>query len=290
MTSSPTRRTLLFAAASAPAAAAVLGGTPASAATRDRFAALEASAGGRIGVAGVNTGNGATLRHRAEERFPFCSTFKLLAASAILKLSATDRGLLERKIGYAKGDLVPYSPITSRHAGQGMTVSEICAAALQYSDNTAANLMIRLLGGPEAVTAFARSIGDAAFRLDRWETALNTAIPGDPRDTSTPAAMMTDLRGAALGDLLGAPERDRLVAWMRGCTTGDRRIRAVAPAGSAVADKTGTGDNGTANDIAVIWPPGKAPIVLVVYATAVQHAAPDEVIAAAAKAALDELG
>lgn len=284
-----TRRTLLFGAAPASAAILCLGNTSASAHTRERLAALEAATGGRIGIAGVNTGNGATVRHRADERFPFCSTFKPLVAAAILKRSATEPGLLEQTISYSRQDLVSYAPITSRHVAQGMTVSALCAAALQYSDNTAGNLMIRLLGGPTAVTAFARSIGDETFRLDRWETALNTAIPGDPRDTSTPAAMLMDLRQVSLGDVLGARERSQLVAWMQGCTTGNHRIRAVAPAGSVVADKTGTGDNGTANDIAMIQPPGKAPIVLVVFTTNVQHTARDKVVAAAAQAALEAL-
>ncbi len=273
------------------AAAACIGGRRALADEPDRLAALEAASGGRIGVAALDTATGATVSHRADERFPVCSTFKLLAASAILTRSASDTGLLERRIGYTRRDLAKYSPITTRHAGDGMTVAAICAAALQYSDNTAANLMLRLLGGPGAVTAFARSIGDERFRLDRWETALNDAVPGDPRDTSTPAAMMTDLRRAALGDLLGAPERNQLVAWMRGCATGGKRIRAAVPAGWLVADKTGSGDYGTANDIAVVWPPGKAPIVLAVYFTQEKKdASPrDDVVAAAARAACESL-
>jgi beta-lactamase class A len=292
MTPSATRRTLLLAAASASAATASLRIRRAAAQAPGRFAALEAEFGGRIGVSAVDTGTGARLNHRADERFPLCSTFKLLAVSAILTRSATDRGLLERTIGYTKQDLVPYSPITSQHAGAAMTVAAICAAALQYSDNTAANLMIRLLGGPGSVTAFARSIGDPQFRLDRWETALNDAVPGDPRDTSTPAAMMTDLRRAALGNLLGSPQRDQLVAWMRGCRTGLGRIRAAVPADWVVADKTGSGEYGTANDIAVAWPPGSAPVVLAVYSTQDKQDAParDALVAAAAREALDVIG
>ena len=240
----------------------------------------------------MNTGSGATVGHRADERFPVCSTFKLLAVSAILTRSAAEPGLLEQRIQYSERDLVTYSPVTSQHIADGMTLAAICAAALQYSDNTAANLMIRLLGGPGAVTGFARSVGDGQFRLNRWETELNGAVPGDPRDTSTPVAMMTDLRRAALGDMLGAPERERLVAWMRGCVTGGKRVRAVVPAGWIVADKTGSGDYGTTNDIAVVWPPGEAPIVLAVYFTQDRKDASmrDEVVAAAAKAALAAVG
>lgn len=287
----PTRRSLLLAAATATAATS-FGSKSLSNGIDDRFSALEVSTGGRIGVAGLNTGTGATVTHRANERFPFCSTFKLLAAAAILMRGRTDPRLLDRQIDYTKHDLVSYSPITSQHAGRGMTVSALCAAALQYSDNTAANLMIRLLGGPGGVTAFARSIGDDHFRLDRWETALNTAIPGDPRDTTTPAAMMTDLQRLALGELLGPMERDKLVGWMRGCVTGLKRIRSAVPNGWTVADKTGSGDHGTANDIAVVWPPDKPPIVLAVYFTQEDKGAParDDMVAAAARIAFAALG
>jgi beta-lactamase class A len=295
MIPSSTRRILLLAATSAPFTGACLswlGSTHAFAETRDRLAALEASTGGRLGVAALNIANGATASHRPNERFAFCSTFKVLAASAILKRSAAEDGLLEQRIIYTKDALVNYSPITSKHVGVGMTVSEICAAGLQYSDNTAANLMIRLLGGPRAVTAFARSIGDHEFRLDRWETALNDAVPGDPRDTATPAAMMTNLRRLALGDLLGTKRREKLVAWMLGCMTGAKRIRAGVPAGWSVADKTGTGDYGTTNDIAVIWPPGKPPIVLAVYFTQHEENAParDGVIASATRIVVEAIG
>ncbi len=287
-----TRRSLLLGGASVAATSAGLGGRRATAHASDRFAELESAIGGRVGVAGLNTGSGATVLHRASEQFPFCSTFKPLAVSAILTRSAAARGLLDQRIDYTKDDLVAYSPITSKHAGEGMTMAAICAAALQYSDNTAANLIIRLLGGPDGVTAFARSIGDETFRLDRWETALNEATPGDARDTATPAAMLADLRHAALGDLLPAPEREQLVAWMRGCRTGLHRIRAAVPGDGIVADKTGSGDYGTANDIAVIWPPDKAPIVLAVYTTRANKDAPvrDEPVAQAARIALEALG
>jgi beta-lactamase class A len=145
--------------------------------------------------------------------------------------------------------------------------------------------LLWLLGGPHTVTAFARSIGDDTFRLDRWETALNTAIPADARDTTTPAAMMRDLQRLALGDALGIPQREQLVAWMHGNTTGAKRIRAGLPAGWSIADKTGTGDYGTSNDIALAWPPGKPPIVLAVFFTQRgKNATPrDDVVAAAAK-------
>lgn len=295
MRHSPVRRTLLLAAASVPFTSACTswaGRAGGSAAAQDRLAALESAAGGRLGVAALNTANGARISHRASERFPLCSTFKVLAASAILQRSAAESGLLQRRIAYTKDELVAYSPVTGKHAGEGMTVSDLCAAALQYSDNTAANLLMNILGGPAAVTAFARSIGDDAFRLDRWETELNTAIPGDPRDTSTPASMSRSLRRLALGDALGAAERGRLVAWMRGNTTGATRIRAGVPADWQVADKTGSGDYGAANDVAVAWPSGKPPVVMAIYFTQGDKDAAyrNDVLATAARIVAETIG
>ncbi|MFC5473386.1 class A beta-lactamase [Paraherbaspirillum soli] len=288
MTHSPIRRKLLLAAASAPligACASPPDGARASASAQARLKALETASAGRLGVAALNLADGAQLNYRADERFPFCSTFKALVASAILERSSRDSTLLERRIKYPQSDLVAYSPITEKHVADGMTVSELCAAALQYSDNTAGNLLIKMLGGPAGVTAFARSIGDNEFRLDRWETELNTAIPGDPRDTSTPLAMARSLQRLALGDALPAPQREQLQRWMRGNTTGAARIRAGVPASWQVGDKTGTGDYGTTNDIAVLWPPGKAPMVLAIYFTQHQQDAKSrsEVLASAAR-------
>jgi beta-lactamase class A len=260
-----TRRDWLLAAATAPLAAACA--TPPRHEALARLAALEAASGGRLGVATRGWSAGGELGYRADERFPLCSTFKVLAAAAILARSARDEGLLARHIDYARSDLVAYSPVTQQHAGRGMPVADLCAAALQYSDNTVANLLVGCLGGPAAVTAFARSIGDSTFRLDRWETELNSALPGDPRDTSTPAAMAKSLQRLALGDALAPAQRDLLLRWMRGNTTGDTRIRAGVPGDWQVADKTGSGDHGTTNDIAVLWPPGRPPFVLALYFT-----------------------
>ena len=281
------RRALLIATASAPfAAASTLWPSAARASTvaNDRFGALEASTGGRLGVSALDTADGTQVNYRADERFAFCSTFKFISVSAILKRSETERSLLQKRIAFTKDEVVAYSPITKNHAGAGLRVSEICAAALEYSDNTAANLIIRFLGGPAGITRFTRSINDDEFRLDRWETPLNDAVPGDPRDTSTPAAMLKDLQVLALGDFLGAAERTILVNWMKGCTTGFKRIRAGVPAGWQVADKTGTGDYGTTNDVGVVWPPGKPPIVLAIYFTQGKKSAPprDGVVAKAA--------
>ncbi|SMG00176.1 class A beta-lactamase [Burkholderia singularis] len=290
MKHSLSRRSVLIAAVSAPliGACAPLTGHSDNAGTADAQRALrelEASFDGRIGVAALDTATNAKIAYRADERFAFCSTFKMMLSAAVLARSAAEPDLLPRRIAYAKRDLVEYSPITGKHAGAGMTTAELCAAALQYSDNTAANLLISLLGGTQAVTAYARSIGDAEFRLDRRETALNTAIPGDLRDTTTPSAMAASLRRLLLGDALGQAQREQLNAWMLGNTTGNERIRAGVPPAWRVADKTGTGDYGTANDIGVLYPPGRVPIVLAIYTTgrAQQARARNDVIASAAR-------
>lgn len=235
------------------------------AAAESKLAKLEQTFGPRLGVCAIDTADGSQIRYRAEERFPFCSTFKVILASAILEHSRKVPDLLPQRIRYTKTDLVTYSPISEKHVADGMTVSELCAAALQYSDNTAANLLIKILGEPSAVTAYARSIGNTEFRLDRWETELNTALPDDPRDTVNPAAMADSLQKLALGDALAKPEQDQLNEWMQGNTTGAKRIRAGVPEDWIVGDKTGSGTYGVTNDIAVLWPPGRKPIVLVIY-------------------------
>ena len=252
------------------------------------FDALERAAGGRLGVCAIDTANGRRAQHRADERFPFCSTFKAMLAAAVLARSVERPALLQQRVTYRQDDLVRYSPVTERHVGTGMTVAGLCAAAVQYSDNSAANLLLKLIGGPSAVTAYARAIGDDTFRLDRWETELNTALPGDLRDTTTPAAMAASLRVLALGEALPAAQRAQWIEWLRGNKVGDKRIRAGVPAGWRVGDKTGTGDYGTTNDVGVVWPPSRAPIVLAVYYTQTRAdaQAKDDVIEAAARIAV----
>jgi beta-lactamase class A len=286
MTDFTKRRTLLLALAAAPLthAAELLDSPPAATPLTPALllARLEAESGGRLGVAALNTADGRQLLHRADERFPFCSTFKTMLSAAVL---AKEPSLLKKRVAYSKGDLVAYSPVTGKHVGKGMTVAALCEATIQYSDNAAANLLMKQIGGPAAVTAFARSIGDNEFRLDRMETELNTAVPGDPRDTTTPAAMAASLHKLVLGDGLAPAQRKQLKDWMLGNTTGDTRIRAGVPSNWQVADKTGTGEHGTTNDIAVLWPPGRAPIVLVAYLTqpGKDDKARSEIIAEAAK-------
>lgn len=257
-----------------------------------KFAKLERTSGGRLGVYAVNTGNEMLIGYRADERFPMCSTFKVILAAAILGRSTQIDGLLHRRINYEKSDLVAYSPISEKHVSDGMTISELCAAALQYSDNTSANLLMKVLGGPSEVTAYARSIGNSEFRLDRWETELNTCFPGDLRDTATPATMTLSLRSLALGNALPPDKRKQLNEWLRGNTTGGKRIRAAIPAGWQIGDKTGSGDYGTTNDIAVLNPPGHKPIVLSIYYTREELNSKwrDDIVAAVAQIVVEDFG
>lgn len=237
------------------------------------LAALEQQHKGRLGIAALDSNSGRQLEFRADERFPLCSTFKFMAAAAILKRSQTQADLLAKQIHYTQKDLVTYSPITEKklstekHRATSMNLAELCKAALQYSDNTAGNLLLRELGGPAALTRFARGLGDKKFQLERWETELNTAIPGDARDTSTPLAMLQSMNKLLLGKSLHPAQQQQLIDWLKGNTTGAKRIRAGLPTGWMLGDKTGSGDYGTGNDIAIIFPPHKKPLLLCIYFT-----------------------
>lgn len=238
-----------------------------------RFAALEAESGGRLGVRVRDMRTGATFGHRADERFPLCSTFKLLAAGAVLARVDAGRESLERRIPYGPADLVDYSPATQPRLGAGgmalggMALGDLCEAAVTLSDNTAANLILSTLGGPAGLTAYLRTLGDPVTRLDRTEPTLNEAVPGDPRDTTTPAAMLADLERLTLGPALTDATRAILVGWLRGNRTGDARLRARLPGGWQVGDKTGSGPRGTTNDVGLLWPPEGAPLLVAVYLT-----------------------
>jgi beta-lactamase class A len=234
----------------------------------ERIAALEARAGGRLGVFVLDTASGLSIAHRSDERFPMCSTFKLLTAAAVLALVDAGSERLDRKIPYGTADLLEYAPVTKAHAGEGaMSLGDLCAAAIDWSDNTAANLLLRVIGGPPAFTRYVRALGDELTRLDRNEPTLNTAIAGDERDTTTPAAMVGDMRAVLLGDRLSPGSRRQLETWLIGDRVGDKRIRAGLPPSWRVGDKTGTGDNGTANVIAIIRPPDRAPLLAASYYT-----------------------
>ncbi len=234
----------------------------------ERLSTLERSAGGRLGVAVIDAGGSAALLHRADERFPMCSTFKLLASAAALKRVDAGADDLARFIPYGQADLLSYAPVTKAHVDQGgMTLGALCAAAIDWSDNTAANLILNAIGGPAGFTAFARSLGDAVTRLDRDEPTLNTAIPGDPRDTTSPLAMARDLQAVLLGVALSEASRTQLEAWLVADKVGDKRLRAGLPSNWGIGDKTGSGDHGTANTIAILRPPGRAPLLAAVYYT-----------------------
>ncbi|WP_053014298.1 MULTISPECIES: class A beta-lactamase [Xenorhabdus] len=229
---------------------------------------LEKNANGRLGVVLLDTSDHSIISYRENERFPLCSTSKLMTVSAILQKNETNAHLLNQRVHYQQSDLVEYSPMTEKHLKEGMTLGELSAATLQYSDNTAMNLLLNQLNGSHEVTRFARTIGDHYFRLDRREPELNTAIPGDDRDTSTPQAMAKSLYNLVLGTALATTQREQLTEWIKGNTTGGTSIRAGLPKNWIVGDKTGRCDYGTTNDIAVIWPvPDRAPLVLVTYFT-----------------------
>jgi len=255
-----TRRAALLGAALLPVA-------PALADKGDkRIAAIELRTGGRLGVAVLDTQSGKRIEHRAHERFALCSTFKFLLVAAVLSRIDAGKERLDRFISYGQSDLVSYSPVAKAHAGEGgMALGALCEAATTQSDNAAANLLLATLGGPPGWTRFARRLGDRTSRLDRTETALNSAIPGDPRDTTTPAAMLGDMKQVLLGKVLSDASRQTLEGWMVASPVGVHRLRAGLPADWRVGDKTGTGENGARNDIAILLPPKRKPILASVY-------------------------
>jgi beta-lactamase class A len=233
-----------------------------------RLAEIGAREGGRLGVFMRDTGAGATIEHRADERFPMCSTFKLLAAAAALRRVDQGAERLDRTIAYGPSDLLDYASIAKAHvAAGGMTLADLCAAAIDWSDNTAANLVLQTIGGPAGFTAFARSLGDDVTRLDRNEPSLNEATPGDPRDTTSPRAMAASMQRVLVGDALSESSRRQLQAWLVDDKVGDKRLRAGLPPSWRIGDKTGSGDRGSTNAVAIIWPPGRAPLIATVYYT-----------------------
>ena len=243
--------------------------------------------GGRLGVYAMDLASGHVFALNATQRFPLCSTSKVMTVAAVLKKSMNEPGLLRHVVHYTAKAVAQsgYAPVVSRHVKRGMTVKALCLAAVRDSDNAAANLLMRQVGGPDGVTAFARSIGDQTFNLTRWEPELNTAYPGDVRDTSTPSAMARSLAKIVFGHVLAEKQRRLFVDSMLSSTTGGSRIRTAVPGGWLVADKTGTGDYGVTNDIAVIWSPRGRPIVLTVfYRQPLRHALANSAIVAQAAA------
>jgi beta-lactamase class A len=229
-----------------------------------QFAAIEQQIGGRLGAAALDIGNGRRIEYRAAERFPICSTFKLILAAAILEQG--DREPLGRRLYDGPNDLLEWAPITKKHVLEGgMPVRDLCAAAMEYSDNTAANVLLRALGGPFKLTEYLRGLGNPVTRLDRTEPSLNSAVAGDTRDTTTPGAMVSNLKLLLLSGRLSRDSQDQLEAWLAANTTGAKRIRAGLPLTWRTGDKTGTGENGAASDIAIVRPPGRAPILIAIY-------------------------
>ncbi|MGH6870932.1 MAG: class A beta-lactamase [Rhizomicrobium sp.] len=232
------------------------------------IAQTEKAQGGRLGVAALDMGSGRRIGWRADERFPMCSTFKLIAVTALLARVDRGREKLARRIPYGEADLLEYAPITRAHVKDGgMALGDLCAAAIQWSDNTAANLVLAQIGGPAGATAFARTLGDTVTRIDRNEPDANTCIPGDPRDTTSPNAMLDDLKALAFGRALLPDSREKLVTLLANWQTRLPRIAAGLPAGWKSAHKMGTGQHGTSNDVAILWPPGRAPILVAAYYT-----------------------
>lgn len=250
---------------------------------------LEKQFDGRIGVYAINTNNNQIIAYRADERFPVQSTMKLIGVAALLKQSDNDKSLLQEKIHYTKNDLSYWDPVTGQYINSGMTLEALSEAAMSYSDNTAMNLIMKKLGGPKFVTDFAHSIGNKTFNIEHYEGDLNSN-PKDKHDTSTPKDMATSLQKLTLGNILVQLQRTQLVTWMRNNTTGYKRIRAGVPIGWVVADKTGSGNYGIANDIGILWSPACRPIVLAIYTVQNKRDAKnrDDIVASTTSIILDE--
>jgi beta-lactamase class A len=248
------------------AAALAQGSTPAASEFARQLAEIEARVSGRIGVVALDTGTGKRVEYRPNERFLMCSTFKILAAAAVLRRVDQGQEQLDRFVHYQPKDILEYAPITKKHLAEGgMSLGSLSAAAIEQSDNTAANLILQAIGGPGGLTAFARSVGDKDTRLDRMEPELNNATPGEDRDTTTPAAMQRDMELLLTGEVLSPIARQHLNDWLEKSETGTAMIRAGVPKDWRVGDKTGRSGNGATNDIAVIRPPGRSPIFLAIY-------------------------
>lgn len=243
-----------------------------------RAAALEKRHGGKLGIAAIDLADGRQLGHRADERFAMCSTFKLLLAAAVAARVDAGAESWDRQIPYGQDDLLSYAPVTGKPENvkaAAMSVAALCAASMQHSDNTAANLLLESIGGPPALNRFLRKNGDDISRLDRIEPDLNSNLPGDPRDTTTPRAMVDTMAAILIGDALSQASRERLTGWMTSNRTGDKRLRAAMEANWKTGDKTGTGENGAVNDVAIIWPGERPPFLIAVFYTG-SSATPEE--------------
>ncbi|MGE7859658.1 class A beta-lactamase BlaIII [Bacillus mobilis] len=255
----------------------------------DSFAKLEKEYNAKLGIYALDTGTNQTVAYHANDRFAFASTSKSLAAGALLRQNSIEA--LDERITYKREDLSNYNPITEKHLDTGMTLKELADASVRYSDSTAHNLILKKLGGPSAFEKILREIGDTVTNSERYEPELNEVNPEETHDTSTPEAIAKTLQSFTLGTVLPSEKRELLVDWMKRNTTGDKLIRAGVPKGWEVADKTGAGSYGTRNDIAIIWPPNKKPIVLAILSNHDKEDAEydDKLIAEATKIVLDTL-
>lgn len=238
---------------------------PAGDPLHEAIARIEAESGGRLGVALHDTGTGQRFAYRGNERFAMCSTFKLLLAGAVLARVQQRAERLDRQLPIRASDAIGHAPFTAKRAGGTATVAELCRAMMVESDNGAANLMLAAIGGPAGLTRFLRQTDDTVTRLDRNEPSLNEAAPGDPRDTTTPLAMLGSAERLWLGPVLAPAGRAQLTTWAIECRTGLERLRAGLPKGWRAGDKTGTGDRGTYNDVAIFWPPRRKPVLITSY-------------------------
>lgn len=239
-------------------------------ASGEEFGALEARVGGRLGVFVLDTATGQGVGHRAGERFGMCSTFKLALAAVVLREVDAGRIALDERLTFGAADMIAHAPVATQHLATGwLTIVQAAQAAQETSDNVAANLLLRRLGGPAAFTTKLRELGDATTRLDRYEPEMNLVPPGEVRDTTTPEAMARLVARFVLGDALSSPTRESLTQWTIATTTGARRIRAGLPADWRAGDKTGSGWNeamaNKVNDVAIVWPPGRAPLVIAAF-------------------------
>lgn len=265
---------------------------PVTSSAQERFRELERRLGGRLGVAALDTASGRRVEYRARERFAMCSTFKLPLVAAVLQRVDAGQEDLKRRIAFDASAILEYAPVTQLHVAEGMTVEALCEAAITVSDNTAANLLLQTVGGPAGLTEYFRGWGDDTSRLDRTEPMLNTAIAGDVRDTTTPGAMLGTMQQVLLGRTLRDASKRKLCDWLVATKTGLERLRGGLPPSFRAGDKTGTGENGATNDLAMLWPPGKPPLLIAAY-TLGSAAEPKQlfaVLADSARLVLHELG
>jgi beta-lactamase class A len=254
-------------------------------------AAAEAATGGRLGLAVIDTGTGRAFSHNGSALFPMASTFKMLLAAAMLMRADAGQEQLDRAIPIKPADIAGHSPFTKARVGSTATIAELAKATVTTSDNGAANLLLATMGGPEGFTRWVRAIGDRVTRLDRYEVMMSEGRPGDPRDTTSPDAVAASWQRLLLGNVLSPTSRATLTDWLIANTTGDARLRAGLPKGWRVGDKTGSGGDNSVNDIAIVWPPGRSPVIIAAFlnggkASAAVHEAALADLARAVAAAL----